>query len=252
MNRLQNEIRIHKFLTPKKGANAGECEDAIAIDDVGMAFAVADGATEAFDAKRWARLLVRAWVRIKPPAFELQEFGPLVRDLGIRLHRKWARRKLPWYAEEKSQEGSFAAFVGFHLHVEGNDLRWRAIALGDCCLIHRRGTMLCDTFPIARSQEFSNNPILLPSSASKQNQALELVRRAEGSTSSGHDFLLFSDAVACWFLKQTEDGDFEPLRLFDRLIESDDIGGLIGFFEELRATRKIRNDDVAVMNIRII
>jgi hypothetical protein len=252
MNGSQGELRIHKFLAPKKGVNPTECEDAIATNGVRMVFAVADGATEAYDSKRWARLLVRAWIQIEPPAFEIQDFDPLIRDLGVRLHRKWSRRKLPWYAEEKSQEGSFAAFVGLQFYVEGKDLRWRAIALGDCCLIHRHGTLLCNTFPIARSDEFGTNPILLPSSASKQRHALELVRRAEGSTSSGHDFLLLSDAVGCWFLKQIEDGDARSIALFDKLTESDDIEGLTNFFEDLRTTRRIRNDDMAVVRIKIV
>jgi hypothetical protein len=252
MNGFRRELRIHKFLTPKKGANPTECEDAVAIDSVRMTFAIADGATEAYDSKRWARLLVRAWVTIKPPAFELGDFDPLVRDLGVRLQRKWSRQKLPWYAEEKSQDGSFAAFIGLQFYEEGTDLRWKAIALGDCCLMHRRGAMLCDSFPIAKSEEFGSNPILLPSKASKQRQALDLIRRAEGTALSGDDFVLLSDAVGYWFLRQREDGNCDEMSLFDKLTESDDIQGLETFFEELRSTGKIRNDDVAILRIMIV
>jgi len=252
MNGFPCEIRIHQFLTPKKGTIRSECEDAFAFSKSRMVFALADGATESYDSRSWARLLVRAWIRIQPPAIEMEDFEPLLRDLGVRLHQKWSRRKLPWYAEEKAQGGSFAAFVGLQISAQEGLIHWRAIALGDCCLIHRHGPALLETFPITKSEEFGSNPLLLPSSASKQGQALDLVRRGAGTTSSGNDFLLMSDAVACWFLKQIEDGKAEAMGLFDKLTAADDIGGLTDFLENLRSAGNIRNDDVAVLRIVIV
>lgn len=229
-----------------------ECEDAIAVNKARTVFAVADGATEAYDSRSWARLFVRAWVRIEPPAFEMEDFAPLLRDLGRRLHRKWSLRKLPWYAEEKAQSGSFLAFVGLRFRLVDDSVGWSAIALGDCCLIHRNGVLVCDTFPITCSAEFGSNPVLLPSSEPKQSRALELVRRVAGIASSGDDFLLLSDAVASWFFKQQEEGVTEATRVFDRLTQSDDAEGLTAFFEDLRSQDRIRNDDVAVVRIEIV
>src|SRR5580698_10094355 len=114
MSPIPYGLRIRSFLAPKKGSEPTECEDAIAINVERLVFAVADGATEAYDSRSWARLFVKSWVRIDPPAFEMGDFEPLVDDLGRRLHHKWARRKLPWYAEEKAQGGSFAAFILFN------------------------------------------------------------------------------------------------------------------------------------------
>lgn len=216
-----------------------------------MVFAVADGATEAYDSRSWARLFVRSWVCIDPPAFEMLDFEPLLRDLGRRLHRKWSHRKLPWYAEEKSQGGSFLAFVGLQFRHVDDSLQWRAIALGDCCLIHRNGSLICETFPLTRSEDFGSNPILLPSIESKQRQALDQVRHVAGNATSGQDFLLLSDAAGAWFLKQCEEGENEATRLFDSLTEADDTEGLASFFEALRSQDKIRNDDIAVVRIVI-
>src|SRR5437763_458503 len=56
------------FVLPKGGAGVEECEDAAAASEEALAFAVADGATEAFDARRWARRLAEGWVREAPAA----------------------------------------------------------------------------------------------------------------------------------------------------------------------------------------
>jgi hypothetical protein len=72
-----------------------------------------------------------------------------------------------------------------------------------------------------------------------------------GTASSGHDFLLLSDAVASWFLKQREEGSDE-LQVFDKLTDSDDTDGLTDFFEGLRNQDKIKNDDIAVIRIVIV
>lgn len=251
MIRVPYGLRIHRFLAPKKGSQPGECEDAIAFHAGRMVFAVADGATEAYDSRSWARLFVRAWVRIQPPVFEMQEFEAFVRDLGRRLHRKWSKRQLPWYAEEKVRGGSFAAFVILHFYIVGVTLHWKASALGDCCLIHRRNLTDCNAFPLTRSEEFGSHPILLPSIESKQRRALDSLQHASGAAAPGDDFLLVSDAVGSWFLKQRENGEGETTKLFDRLTESNDADGLQNFFGDLRSTGQIRNDDIAVVRIEV-
>ena len=45
------ELQTRQLLLPKLGHELSECEDAIAIDAERWRFAVADGATEAFDAR---------------------------------------------------------------------------------------------------------------------------------------------------------------------------------------------------------
>ncbi|MGB7727950.1 MAG: hypothetical protein WBL50_07960, partial [Candidatus Acidiferrum sp.] len=169
--------------------------------------------------------------------------------LGRRLHRKWSKRNLPWYAEEKAQGGSFAAFILFNLFIVNKTLHWRASALGDCCLIHRWGPTNCETFPITLSEQFGSNPLLLPSAESKQRQALDLVQHMNGIAAPGHDFLLVSDAVGSWFLQQREGGETEGIKALDGLMDSEDSDGLLNFFENLRSVGKIRNDDIAVVRI---
>jgi hypothetical protein len=77
------------------------------------------------------------------------------------------------------------------------------------------------------------------------------VQHTSGAAAPGDDFLLVSDAVGSWFLKQRENGEGETTRLFDRLTESNDADGLQNFFGDLRSTGQIRNDDIAVVRIEV-
>ena len=106
-----------------------ECEDAIGINRAAGRFAVADGATEAFDARSWARLLAEGWVVSEPPALTPEAFGAWVAGQGTALHGAWEGRTLSWYAEEKARRGSFAAFVGVQLELTNGAPHWAAIVL---------------------------------------------------------------------------------------------------------------------------
>ena len=132
------QLRAERFLLPKEGAQEAECEDAIGVNLAAGRFAVADGATEAFDARSWARALAQGWVACEPPALSRESFGAWVVGQGTQLHDSWQGRALPWYAEEKARRGSFAAFVGVQLELTNGASHWTAIALGDSCLVQRR------------------------------------------------------------------------------------------------------------------
>src|SRR5947209_20302168 len=110
-------LQVNQFLLPKEGAQASECEDAIGVNAAAGRFAVADGATEAFDARSWAQQLAHGWVAAEPPLLTRAAFGAWVTEEGTALHGSWQGRALPWYAEEKARRGSVAAFVGVLLEI---------------------------------------------------------------------------------------------------------------------------------------
>ena len=145
------DLQLRQLLLPKLGQEASECEDVIAIDTKACRFAVADGATEAFDARKWAERLARQWVR-RQSTLTTEEFRNWVAAEGRELHDSWNGLTLPWYAEAKARSGSFAAFVGLELDLKSEAPSWKAIALGDTCLLHRRGEVLVKSLPLDRSE----------------------------------------------------------------------------------------------------
>lgn len=241
-------IRASHFIMPKEGASPEECEDAVGVDAGAGRFALADGATEAFDAGSWARALAGGWVRAAP--LTVVEFKAWVAEEGKRLQEGWAGRELPWYAEEKARGGSYAAFVGLSLGEGGGGLRWRAIALGDACVVQRRGGRIEAAMPLSRAEEFNSCPALVPSRGAALEAALARAVTAGGGAEAGDTFLLLSDAAAAWFF-----GLFAEraplLEEFDSRLAASDNEALAGLFRRERGAGRIKDDDVAVVRVTV-
>lgn len=246
---LNLRLDVQQFLLPKSGAELSECEDAIGINPDALRFVVADGATEAFDSRNWARRLAERWALDEPPALSAETFQAWAVAQGEALHSSWKGRQLSWYAEEKARSGSFAAFVGVQFELAGNGARWRAVALGDSCLIQLRGGAIRHALPISDYQSFTATPLLIPS-ASVLRPVLARAVVASGLIEAGDVFLLLSDAAACWYLKLSLEG--KPLReRFDFLLAAAQNDELARMFEAERRERRIVDDDVAILRIAV-
>jgi serine/threonine protein phosphatase PrpC len=223
------------FHAPKAGHGPDEYEDAFAGDLHEGRFAIADGASESAFADVWAKLVVNAYVNSP---------GPWSAWLTA-AREQWCvqvqERELPWYAEAKFQEGAYAAVLG--IAFKGS--RWRATAVGDCCLFHVRDQHLLQAFPLRHSREFSNRPSLVGSRRRKTEQARARRIHVGGKLLTGDVLFLTTDALAEYFLKQFEDNQkpwqdwlaFSTDELFAQRIQ------------KLRAAKVLRNDDVTLMII---
>jgi hypothetical protein len=243
-------VQIRHFILPKEGSEPEECEDAVAFDAGALRFAVADGATEAFDARRWATRLSAEWVGAVRAPLTASEFSPWLKEQGEWLHASWEGRKLSWYAEEKRRAGSYAAFVGLRLETSGRRLDWHAVALGDSCLVQRRGGELLASFPLSKPEEFGTTPPLVPSSESLREAALARLVECEGRAEPGDTFLLMTDALSAWYFESSARRDPEAER-FDSLLAASENGSLSELVRRERAAGRLKDDDVAVVRIAV-
>ena len=148
------------FYLQKAGNSPDEYEDAFWLPHDAhkqrtvYRYAIADGATETSFSGLWARLLVEAHGEGKIGIVSDQQ---ILEPLQQRWTAVVCERPLPWYAEEKAQQGAFAAFLGLRLTCPGRRSpgRWRAMAMGDSCLFQLRGT-------ISKPRSRSNAPLTSP------------------------------------------------------------------------------------------
>lgn len=243
-------IETQHFLLQKEDCAPAECEDAISINAESWRYALADGATEGFDSRSWARRLVDGWTQADTAPLTSEAFRPWVEEQGHRLHASWNDRALPWYAEEKARQGSYAAFVGLEFRVSNDALHWQAIALGDSCLIQRRGGSISRALPIADDALFNSTPLLVPSLGSLQEAALQHATVDGGVVERGDVFLLLSDAGAAWYLKLSKERKAVEEE-FDSLLAASDVGALLELFQRERQAKQIINDDIAILRIAI-
>jgi hypothetical protein len=240
--------RIKMFLLSKEGEPQYRCEDAAAVDRDGLRFGIADGATEGLDSKRWARYITKAWVSPSTARLEMSALPEYLSLLGERQGQHWAGRELPWYLEEKSREGAFAAFLGLDLH---RSPTWDAIAIGDCCLFVERAGSLIESFPLTSPEQFGSRPVLLPSMVSRFPNYRHALRMKSGGLQAGDRLLLMSDAIACWYLRCRLE-DFSVREDFNHALTKQKKGVLKEIIASERDNKQLRNDDVAIICIDIV
>jgi hypothetical protein len=237
----QLPLRWRVLTLPRGGHTAEEYEDAWAADSAVGRFAVADGATESSFSALWARLLTEGYLGARCP-----------RDLAGWLSgasRRWAEEvaalDLPWYAEMKREEGAFATLLGLSARGPTGEEpgRWRAVAVGDSCLLRVRKDCRVDAFPIRQSSDFGNQPRLI---GSRQRSPLAPLY-CSGSMRTGDRFFLMTDALAQWFLSSHETGG-RPWEAVDSASTAEQPQKAFScWIEELRARGALRNDDVTLM-----
>jgi hypothetical protein len=250
-------VSAEAFWAEKAGNSPNEFEDSfypqdplIAEEGPSFRFAVADGATDTCFSGVWARQLVKAYCEGLFEADHLAHSLPKLQECW----REEVLRKgsLPWYVEEKIQEGAFAALVG--LTLEGSpespaEGTWRALALGDSCLFHLRDRDVLQSFPVDDPRFFTNSPLLLSSRPDRNQCALKNLCVDRGEWKAGDSFYLMTDALACWLLQQLQGKRVPWNRLedFDRRRKR-----FRPWIERLRGNKVMRNDDVTLVRIEIV
>ncbi len=234
-------IKCTTLWSSKQGNSIEEYEDAAACQNVTketldiFRCAVADGASEASFSKAWAQLLVKGYID------EL--------DLG-RLQADWRALintdNLSWYAEEKAKSGAFAALAGLTIR---QDKAWEARAIGDSCIVQLRSGKIVHSFPLKKAEEFNNNPFLVSSNESNNLNIENFWTAAKGVWKSHDVFLLMTDAIALWLLKNLEyrkNAVAEILALADQK-------SFVNFIAAQRAlpdeNLRMKNDDVTLMKV---
>ena len=245
------EIYAKTFLLPKNGSSKIEYEDASSIAKDKFRFAVADGAAETSFSRDWAKQLVRAFTkkRLSVP-IAAEELKPLRSKWEEVVHR----HPLAWYAEEKANDGAYAAFVGLEFLQErfeaSTQQKWQATASGDCCLVQVRGDKIIKAFPLADSESFGSRPNLLCSTTASNGNGNEIVLKSAGSWGCEDAFFLMTDALACWFFKESELGNKPWNRLRD--LDTQDHAPFEKFIADLRSTKRMKNDDVTLLRIDVL
>lgn len=186
----------------------------------GLAVAVADGATTYSYSQEWANILCTE--QAKRPLADVD-------DLMARLpswQTAWQAaiqdriNDLPWFAAAKVEQGAFSTFLQLTLHPDGT---WQALAIGDSCLVQcRKGKLVwrngdyAFSFPLQTSEAFSARPYLLPTRPDMNSRVREYFRETQGKWQAGDEFLLMTDALAAWFVRETEQSRFpqDVLRAF--------------------------------------
>lgn len=264
-------IRFFSFTTAKRGSSESESDDKIFCLNIPVPtvegkkyrtrFAVADGATECSFSKLWADILVKDYCKLGH-----KTAGGLERYLN-KLSKKWSQKistdDLPWYAQEKVKNGAFSTLLGSEF--EGLRLlkkqmaieqtarsgKWSAIAVGDSCIFQIRENTIVKSFPLEKSTDFNNRPVLLSSDIQKNEQVLAFTQSFQGAWKNGDEFYLCTDAFAAWFLSEHEKGHSPWIDFREVITDPEPDKKFLSWVNSKRESGLLKNDDTSVICFKL-
>jgi serine/threonine protein phosphatase PrpC len=245
------QCHITSISLPKLGNLAAENEDNILkpsdseIKSNALArFAISDGATDASFSKEWSELLVSAY---KDKSFDKIHLPETIKTISKTWQSSVDIIKLPWYAQQKAENGAFATFLGLTINREENV--FDIVAIGDCTLFQIRNGDLVFSFPVTSVEDFNNTPNLIASNEKYQTDFENKVVYHNGNIRPNDIIILATDALAVWILKQKHRNKKIRKNLIEQF-EKHDEKTFEEWLNKKRATNRIKNDDVTLLMIK--
>jgi hypothetical protein len=251
------------FHAPKQGYSPDEWEDGAKGGFFGVnrdgdplvRFAVADGATETYESRRWVSQLTGSFMSLD------QAGGATWPDLEYESMSAWFKAmQEQWqasppvaadYIEQlKIRQGTLATFVGgqiFGLNTPAP--AWRAAALGDSVLFHVRDGHLLRQFPRMRSVDFDSAPEGISTLPERLGRMSDQVRIEQERLAAGDLLFAATDAFAKWMITRVESGDPLLWPVLGQLVHPVEFSQLVA---EQRRVMAMKDDDVTLMRIRLL
>lgn len=245
---------------PKSGEPPDGCQDAVSHDVERDRFAVADGVGNSFFPAQWAELLVNHFRRCDDADTAL-----------LFVHRDWRRWLRPiqaeWQAEVRARvaekpgmryahlrnslgmgEPAAAAFVGLAFGVDEDEARWRAVLVGDTCLMRLRGATL-ESWLLTDPAAFSNATEYFGSTPTYNTCEPTFI---DGVCEPGDVFVLASDALSRYLLEARAAGREVLRRVVAELLALRAAPEFEAWIATARAAPdpRLREDDVALIVAR--
>ena len=218
-------------------------EDAYALSMDSERVAVSDGATNSYDSKTWAELIVNQFV--SDPAVTNNWINLLLENYNLQHDYT----SMSWSQQAAFEKGSFASLIGVENfpRLETVDV----LAIGDSLAVLLDQTKFIDSFPYSFSEEFDQRPELL-STLSIHNSFLnsdsfysEHLKTWSISDYTRPLLLCMTDALGQWALRNEERGT----PVWEKLYGIRSLDQLKALVVQERASRDMKLDDVTFILI---
>jgi hypothetical protein len=250
VNKIKLKCFYKSICATKAGNSIEENEDSIFepnpiefASKTILKFAISDGATESSFAKEWSQLLVRNYT---DKLFDRSHFQETIKQISQEWHQITNAIELPWYAQQKIENGAFATFLGVTIDLQNHN--WQSIAVGDSTLFHIRNNSLLDSFPIKTSDEYGNTPKLISSAKNRIQDFDFLASLSQGEIISGDLLIAGTDAISAWIFKQIENGG-KPWEQFE-IFYKNNFHEFDEWLYQKRNSKEVKNDDITLLFLK--
>jgi len=251
------------FIIPKEGSDTEDCQDAISISKNTLRFAIADGATREFFSGIFAKKLVNFFCNnetsLNKNIFETKNFKDWLKP----IQEEWLSEIETIIGKDNinltvkngynTKRSAASTFIG--LEIDKQNSQFKIMIIGDSCLFHIRGNHVLKSYLIDNASLFDNSPEFFFS----RNEILTedgFVDRdfiepkvISDNCEDGDYFLLATDAISKWLLKQKELGNWEEI--WNNLKHQDE-EWYGKFIQDIRKNidNKLEDDDVSLLIIQ--
>ncbi|NJM86328.1 MAG: protein phosphatase 2C domain-containing protein [Hydrococcus sp. RU_2_2] len=238
-------VRTRSFCLYKKGGSQSEYEDrsAIAFQDACLRIAVADGTTEGLFSDIWADLLVKGYSNWGAALFEEPSLWSIHKEFIHQTYQQIA--EMPearhWAMYGKLERGTHATLAAIEFSA-GKSVKMSAV--GDSCIFWFSEGKI-EMFPELNVEDFGISPDAICHLPETWQNLGQKVRTKEIKFEQSCQFVICTDAIAFWLLQESqENNDFSAWKKIINLSDETAFNQLV---EDLRDSKKIRNDDVTLV-----
>lgn len=244
------QLVIRAFWEAKEGSTESQWEDGFAYDEAAGRMAVADGASAAAGAQRWARTLCEGFIG---DPFRVENRESFEGWLG-RRRQEWDESGdepesdgAQWWKAEVERRGSWATMLVASV-VESQPGEWRVHlgAVGDSVAMVVRAGSLRQAIPDLVPGSFGSHPELVGTTAASAPRTIDAYLNDTVSLEAGDLILLCTDALADFVL-----GEAETVPDIWGILGGLDAAGFAELVAAARAAGLLVNDDVTLLRCKI-
>lgn len=234
---------IFKGQVPKDLSYPDSMEDAMAFSACNDRIALSDGASESFDSKIWAQLLVQSFI------IDTYVSQAWLDELAEQFAANFNLDSLSWSKAAAFERGSFATLLGIEVFQERQEVE--IISVGDSLAVLLDGAELVKTFTYQSFDQFQQRPTLFCSNLVDNKFIQEPHFHSLNQTTwnlgklRAPKILCMTDALGEWALRNAAEDNPKWEFLFG--ISNDEM--LTDFVMHERANRAMKVDDVTLVSI---
>ena len=201
---------IRAFITHKKAEHFADCQDRFSISSDTKSVAIADGMSQSYQQKIWAKLLVDAYaqqIEWVPSLESVRKIAPQWRENVVQFIQKLKDNNAQQYLiimnenALASQKSAGATFVGIRF----KGFEWTGDVLGDSCLIEFVDNKITNIYTSQQGDDFDNHPDYFDSDPLKSGKGEP--RQFDGTLDNSTILLMVSDPFSDFLNEKKKQGN---------------------------------------------